>query len=563
MQEGPPQQPTDPSNAVAAGNPDTEAQAASTNGVEALTPGDPTPEALPEAPTAIPLPEASTATPLMSPDQTSESFTPPSTDPGSSGSSSIPPPPPPPDPPQTPEPGEAPEPPAPLIAYTGPTSPPPAGSQPNQTPSSNQNQSPEAEDPNAPEIQYDGKAKPSPEEFLGHRRYLYSEATKKYAAELEKRGRYHMGGRRERRQALEDAREGVKQAFDDVMEANYIELRATDDIRKIGITENSDAIAEARKRRSEWERKVPANDQESRDKVLALKELNLEIKERELRERDWQKESFDAPKSLNEYLAREVIGLRHNVESEIRKIRHDRHPRLAAMGDWLRNHPRTRLVAGGVLAGMGFVGTFTGIVPITIASGAALAALRGFGTYEFVRAAGELRGNAVLNRALSPREQITLDNYFRASEEQADWVRRGRGAGVILGALAAIGPAVGEIISNHASTISVAHHTTGHQHIPHPGRHEFPRVDLKPVDGSEYPWDYAFNNLHQNISAPSILSKLVNNHHGIVFNGNGLSGGQGQILSIKVPMGGGRYMLYHDPAHINAAIQYILGNNAS
>ena len=53
----------------------------------------------------------------------------------------------------------------------------------------------------------------------------------------------------------------------------------------------------------------------------------------------------------------------------------------------------------------------------------------------------------------------------------------------------------------------------------------------------------------------SRLPELINNHYGIHFAGNGLSGGQGAIESVTIPGQG----TFTDLGHINGAIQFILG----
>lgn len=85
----------------------------------------------------------------------------------------------------------------------------------------------------------------------------------------------------------------------------------------------------------------------------------------------------------------------------------------------------------------------------------------------------------------------------------------------------------------------------------------FPNLSLRPVDGNESPEDFAINQLGQSITTPSVLAKLVNNTHGIKFIGNDKNGTDARIVGVAIPGMG----TTDDPGLINAAIQYILGED--
>ncbi len=145
---------------------------------------------------------------------------------------------------------------------------------------------------------------------------------------------------------------------------------------------------------------------------------------------------------LNAMINEKLMEVRARVDFEMIAERERRHPKLAKVGEWLRNHKKTRIAAGVVLVGVGFVGAATGNIPLVSAAVAGRAALRGFGGYTATKAVGE----SLADRRMGKTDIDSMEDYTEAAKKQTKSKRRwGRGA-VAVGAGLAAAPIIGNAL---------------------------------------------------------------------------------------------------------------------
>lgn len=165
---------------------------------------------------------------------------------------------------------------------------------------------------------------------------------------------------------------------------------------------------------------------------------------RRLENQNSQNEQLEAQirAGLNAMVNEKLMEVRARVDFEMIAERERRHPRLARVGEWLRNHKKTRIAAGVALTGLGFVGAATGNVPLVSAAVAGRAALRGFGGYTATKAGGEWLADRQFNKA----DIDSIEDYTTAAQRQTRRKRRwGRGAAVVGTGLAAA-PLIGNAL---------------------------------------------------------------------------------------------------------------------
>ena len=183
-------------------------------------------------------------------------------------------------------------------------------------------------------------------------------------------------------------------------------------------------------------------------------------------------------------------------------------------------------------------------------SSAGSSALGGYGSYNLARGIGDV----LASRRLDKASIATIEDYLTVSAQESSIRRKSKIVGVASAAVAMIAaPLVGHILSNahHASTATTQQPLHETNNVP---VNSVAHNNITPVDANTYPWTYAMQELHTNISNPAVLSKLVNNPQGIKFQGNGLGGGLGRILSVTE---NGKILT--DNASINLAITKVLG----
>ena len=256
----------------------------------------------------------------------------------------------------------------------------------------------------------------------------------------------------------------------------------------------------------------------------------------------------------------DIASINIMVDQALIRQREAAHPRLHRVNEWLNRRlhferPRNRMIAGAAMTAMGVIGTVT-LNPVLVGTATAgSAALRGYGSYQFARGVGE----RVASRRLNMDEIRTIEEYIDASRGQSDARRTSKRIGSAVAAALIVAPIVGKMLATsttpqHVTSVSPqTPPTTSGQTITTPIA-----PTVTPIDGNTLPWNYGMNVLHTNIANPEVFSQLVHNSLGITFEGNGLGNGMGQILNVSY---GGQ--TFTDLAHINGAIQAILGQGAA
>ncbi len=263
----------------------------------------------------------------------------------------------------------------------------------------------------------------------------------------------------------------------------------------------------------------------------------------------------------------DITSLHDRVQQAMLREKEEAHPRLARFNEFLRTHPKSRIAVGLGLAAAGVVGAATFNAPLLALATAGSAALRGYGSYTLARGIGEY----IADRRMTPENMQTLEDYFALSRRESTTRKRSKRSAVALSTVMIAAPLVGKMVDllNHHGVVS--HHGGGGQGG---GGHggggqggggggvDGPKViNIVPVDGDKLPWDFGMQNLHTNISDPSILTnRILNNPQGIQFIGNGQSNGLGAILKVLVPGPGGQMITYTDLGHINGALATVLAN---
>ncbi len=253
------------------------------------------------------------------------------------------------------------------------------------------------------------------------------------------------------------------------------------------------------------------------------------------------------------YLQSRLMETSKNISQAVIDERIRSNPRMTKFMGFLRSHPKTRLAVSIGLTAAGFVGASTFDAPLVALATVGKGLLRGYGSYDLVQQLGERKAA----KNVSQSELKTIDDYLASSSKEAATLRNYKRGGAVIGSILAVGPIAWSLAEGHAPTLNRPTHSSGThpEHAPAPIEHPSTTstLDIRPVDGNTLPWDYAMNSHLGNLS--SRLPELINNHYGIHFVGNGLSGGQGAIESVTIPGQG----TFTDLGHINGAIQFILG----
>ncbi|MFO0862674.1 MAG: hypothetical protein U0516_03055 [Candidatus Saccharibacteria bacterium] len=165
---------------------------------------------------------------------------------------------------------------------------------------------------------------------------------------------------------------------------------------------------------------------------------------RRLENQNSQNEQLEAQirAGLNAMVNEKLMEVRARVDFEMIAERERRHPRLARVGEWLRNHKKTRIAAGVALTGLGFVGAATGNVPLVSAAVAGRAALRGFGGYTATKAGGEWLADRQFNKA----DIDSIEDYTTAAQRQTRRKRRWSRGAAVAGAGLAAAPIIGNAL---------------------------------------------------------------------------------------------------------------------
>ena len=137
--------------------------------------------------------------------------------------------------------------------------------------------------------------------------------------------------------------------------------------------------------------------------------------------------------------AEKLIEVRTRVDATMLAEREKNHPRLAKMSNWLKKHPKARLIASAGMIGLGIIGTLTANPPLIGIAIAGKTALRGIGGYNAVRAGGEWK----VNRDLAKHGADTsIEDYTESAIKGSTTRRRSKRGGLVAGAALAAAPFV-------------------------------------------------------------------------------------------------------------------------
>jgi hypothetical protein len=256
--------------------------------------------------------------------------------------------------------------------------------------------------------------------------------------------------------------------------------------------------------------------------------------------------------------AEKLIEVRTRVDATMLAEREKNHPRLAKMSNWLKKHPKARLIASAGMIGLGIIGTLTANPPLIGIAVAGKTALRGIGGYNAVRAGGEWK----VNRDLAKHgEDTSIEDYTESAIKGSTTRRRSKRGGLVAGAALAAAPFVANALFDNTPD--------GPPKVD-PPVDDPPKVDPPVIDppffdppppeipftgtDNSYPWDHFKALVGTGEATPKIMElgrKAESMGWKVV--GNGLGGGDGAIESMTSPGG----TVYTGNAAINAALDGI------
>lgn len=149
-------------------------------------------------------------------------------------------------------------------------------------------------------------------------------------------------------------------------------------------------------------------------------------------------EAMNMQQDSHDLVLQKVAEVRQRVDAEMVAQREKARPGLSKVANWLKDHPKTRLIAGLAFSGMAITGLATGILPLTAIGIAGRSALAGFGVYNASRGVGEMIGNRQMNKA----DMSSIEGYTEGAEKQSNTRRRSKKVGLAGGAVAAAIPVI-------------------------------------------------------------------------------------------------------------------------
>ena len=257
--------------------------------------------------------------------------------------------------------------------------------------------------------------------------------------------------------------------------------------------------------------------------------------------------------------AEKLIEVRTRVDATMLAEREKNHPRLAKMSNWLKKHPKARLIASAGMIGLGIIGTLTANPPLIGIAIAGKTALRGIGGYNAVRAGGEWK----VNRDLAKHGADTsIEDYTESAIKGSTTRRRSKRGGAVVGAALAAAPFVANALFDNTPDgppkPPPETPDTPPPEIPDPPPPEIPdppppEIPFTGTDNS-YPWTHFARLVGRGNATPKIMelgNKATSMGWKVV--GNGLGGGDGAIVSMTSPGG----IEYTTNAGFNAALDAI------
>ncbi|MBA3678831.1 hypothetical protein H0W80_01380 [Candidatus Saccharibacteria bacterium] len=204
-----------------------------------------------------------------------------------------------------------------------------------------------------------------------------------------------------------------------------------------------------------------------------IKELQEYVEELNQYDADLLATANEVDKYIAEEKAKALIAIRTKVDAAMLAEREARHPKLTKVTEWLKKHPKSRIAAGVVLAGMGLVGAATGNAPLVGVAIAGRAALRGGGTYNVARGAGEWIGDRRYNKT----DINSVEDYTEAAQRQTKTRRRSKRAGAAAGVALAAAPVVGSLLHGADAPPTGNNPPVDHAPVPPVDHAPVPQVD--------------------------------------------------------------------------------------
>jgi len=173
-----------------------------------------------------------------------------------------------------------------------------------------------------------------------------------------------------------------------------------------------------------------------------IKELQDYIEELNQYDADLLTTASEVDKYIAEEKAKALLAIRTKVDAAMLAEREARHPTLTKVTEWLKKHPKLRIATGVALAGIGFIGAVTLNAPLVGVAIAGRAGLRGVGTYNVARGAGEWIGD----RRYDKTDINSIEDYTEAAMRQTKTRRRSKRVGAVAGVALAAAPVVGSLL---------------------------------------------------------------------------------------------------------------------
>ncbi len=173
-----------------------------------------------------------------------------------------------------------------------------------------------------------------------------------------------------------------------------------------------------------------------------VREVSDSIRRLENQNSQYEQLETQIQAGINAMINEKLMEVRARVDFEMTTERERRHPKLAKVGEWLRKHKKTRIVAGVAMTGLGFVGAATGNLPLLSVAVAGKAALRGFGGYTATKAGGEW----LADRGFNKTNIDSIEDYTDAAQKQSRRKRRWSRGAAVVGAGLAAAPLIGNVL---------------------------------------------------------------------------------------------------------------------
>jgi len=196
-------------------------------------------------------------------------------------------------------------------------------------------------------------------------------------------------------------------------------------IRNSELSKQYVSQSESIQRTLDHQRSLPPADRDPKYRDYTDDQFATEIQEQvnyRAQQVEYQRKSKELAQSekdkWSQVKAEELMKVRAKVDAEMLRQRTEKHPRLAKMNEWLKKHPKTRMVAGLALTAIGVTGTVTGLAPLALIGFGGRTALGAYGAYNASRGIGEMVG------ARSEKFGLGSQKFKESGDPARDKVRK-------------------------------------------------------------------------------------------------------------------------------------------